>query len=393
MVIFRHIAVNDAGQVTRGTLQTSSRDEAIRVLASRGLTPISIKRDVLSVGHIDFSGRGQKELLTLYDQLATLLNSGIPLAESLAVLADRPGRMGVLAKQVLNTVRQGSTLVEALETSAHAPTSQTLALIKIGEETGSLGKQLELISDNLKRAKAFENEMISGLIYPIVLACLLTGTIFFLAHFILPQFETIFDQGDANLPAETRIVLALGSFVRDWGWTLPGFLALCYFAGKAASRFAPQETARAIHAIPFTGKIAREADLARFCRGLGTLLESNTSMATALPLATTSIINSALRGDIERYTDRIRLGESVQSALGHLFPADARALLDVGERTGQLGSLSLRTATLLETRLADKLKTLAGLIGPSLTILMGGMVAFVIAGVMMGVLGLNDLVQ
>ncbi|MEM7741824.1 MAG: type II secretion system F family protein, partial [Pseudomonadota bacterium] len=190
MTSYRHIAVDAAGQVTKGTLQTSSREDAIRLLSAQGLTPISVQRQILSTNVGIFGKSSTKDILNLFDQLATLLGAGIPLAEGLSVLSERPGRLGAQASDLLGSVRQGSSFAEALKISPQSPSDQTLALVKIGEETGTLGQQLLLISDNMKQARKFEQELIGGLIYPLILGLLLVATVFFLAHFILPQFET-----------------------------------------------------------------------------------------------------------------------------------------------------------------------------------------------------------
>ncbi len=396
MKIFQYTAEAADGHVVEGEVKAIDRADALAQLLEGRLTPLSLKP--ASEGLTLPRGSGTPLQGKLFERfahrLAALNGAGVPLADALSLMARSDARLGRHAQKALDSVRRGETLAAHLSSLPRGPSPEMIALIRVGEETGTLAAQLQLVADTLSRKAAFQKELISQLIYPLALCVLIILTLFFLAHFVLPQFEEIFAAGNAAPPPETAFVLDAGRVIREWGWAFPAIILGGVVSIRLLRARYRGPLDRFTIKLPFLGALTKTAEMARFCRSLGALLIGGCTMAEALPIARAAVFNQSLLDGHEAAADGVRLGAPLSDAIAAkgLFPDEALELIRIGERTGQLGAMLVQAAQSGEERVTTTLKTLSGLLGPILTALMGAITAGVIAAVMIGVMSLNEAV-
>ncbi|WP_031555899.1 type II secretion system F family protein [Parvularcula oceani] len=395
MTRYAYVAEAAGGAVIRGRVEADSERAVIDALSADRLRPLSIKP---LRGEIRLGRRTASMPVTtqsrLVKRLAELLSSSIPLADALALMGRGEAQEAATARSLLASVRSGQDLSSSFALLASPPPAQLLALVAVGEETGTLAQQLSRLAEELERKVALRRDIIGQLVYPAALLVLILLTLVFLAHLVLPQFEAVFAGSAAVPPPETRFVLAAGRFVREWGALFP-LAALLLVLVCVASRRAYRDTFDSLLLrLPFVGRILARSEAARFCRALGALTAGGCGLAKALPLARQGLTFPVLRRRHANAADAVRSGLPLSTALGRetLLHDEALQLVLIGERTGRLGQMLLQAAETCEAEVTASLKKATALTGPVLTALMGLLTAGVIASVMTGVLSLNDAV-
>ncbi|MEM6649330.1 MAG: type II secretion system F family protein [Pseudomonadota bacterium] len=398
MKSFTYTAEDAQGQSHQGTLEAATENDALTLLSQQKLTPLALqaqsdaRRWRLGGGA---SAITKQDVQRFLHRFSTLLTASVSLGDALALLARGQGRGGEMASALSAGLRGGKSLAASLEEKGWPLSRDSLAMIRIGEETGTLGAQIALIVETSARREAFRKEVQGQLIYPMALVILIMATLFFLAHFVLPQFEGIFAQGRTPPPAETALVLAAGQWIRDWGWLLPSFIvgAILLWRGLRA-QYTEQFDAWFL-TLPILGKLIITSNMAAYCRSLGALLQGGCGMAAALPIARAAVSNQSLQERHAQAADTVRMGSALSQALDQaaVFDVETLELIRIGERSGKLGDMLTQCAALGEEKVGRQLKQFSALLGPVLTALMGLLTAGVIGAVMIGVMSLNEVIS
>ena len=267
------------------------------------------------------------------------------------------------------------------------------ALISSGEAIGDLGGQLKRLASDLETRAKLRREIVGNLIYPAALFILIVLTMMFMSFVVLPQFETVFENTNTPPPAETKFVLSVGGFIRNWWSVIAISLVLSFVPARYLVRRYEIAWNKFIINVPVIGRSIFLANTARFCRSLGSLLCGGLPMAQALPIAREAIFTSVLRYRLERAEHDVRSGSALAAALRRheAITMDALDLIEIGEKTGYLGKMVLRGADFAEDKLTSALKKIAALAGPIMTAIMGILTAGVIAAIMAGVMSLNEI--
>ncbi|MEL7028210.1 MAG: type II secretion system F family protein, partial [Pseudomonadota bacterium] len=400
-VSFHYVASSSDGRTVKGVLDASDRQGALQALKAKRLAPISLKERVGRRGASGLSFTPKEHLpasahARIARALADLLGAGVPLRDALALCAkrERSAKAAQFIERIEARVRGGEPLSKAIaEDRAEAPRLM-IAMIRAAEQTGAFAPVLTKLADTLEASDKLRRETIAQLIYPSLLFVLVLLTIGFLSFYVLPQFERVFTSAAAEPPALTRAALAGGAWVRDHGWTTPFIVILGVIAVRMIAGAYKPAVHRLALSAPGLGGLLRTVEVGRFCRSLGTLTASGTPLAAAFPVALNVVGNTHAQGRLATATERVRGGEALADALHHtrIAPTAVVSLIEIGERTGQLGDMTLKAADLCAEDARKVLSTGASIISPVMTVLMGALVAGVVAAVMVGVLSLNDAV-
>jgi len=396
---WRYAAEDAHGAVISGRIAARDLTSARMLLNERRLTPLTLTAEhgrslrLLGIGgsKVELS---LTELSVIASRLRELLAAGLPLAHALRLAGEQAlsPRERAFLDGLLADIRAGRSLSDGLARSDYQTPRLMKALIEAGEALGDLDRQLERLAKHYEDALSLRREILSQLAYPIALVVLIIATLFFLSFLILPQFEGIFATSGAAPPAETRLVLAAGAFIRTYWISFP-FIALGivwswrYAAKNHAKRF---ENARL--AAPFAGKFVRNAEFGAYFRTLSTLLAGGADISKSMPLARKTVSLSVVQDELGHVEHAVRTGDRLSPALKRLTscPRELVSFIEIGEETGDLARLAAQAATYAETRTRMTLKRIMALLAPALTALMGLLTAGVIASVMTGVLSLNE---
>jgi type II secretory pathway component PulF len=396
--MWRYVGEQADGKVARGEVVAKSEDEALRQVRALGLTPLNIKAQAERSSL--FGGQSNQlnaaEALSLVRGVADLVSAGLPLKDVLTSLAERETRQRLKAAilRIENRLKQGDSFSAALRADPAGLPRSMIALAEAGEESGLLGRNYTDLADQMERDQDLRQELIGQLIYPTVLMVVIGGALLFLAHFVLPQFESIFSDARTEPPAITVFVLDAGRFLRAWGVWIPAIVLLVILAVRGLASMAPLAVERFLTMIPLLGSTRVRVEAVRYCRVLGLLISAGTPLARAETVAREAIESTGLRQRHALAAEGVRAGETFSASLSRTraLPEDALRLIALGEKSGHLDTMLLRAADLYDREVRTRLKGAVELIGPAMIAILGLCVGGVIAAVMMGVLSLNEVV-
>jgi general secretion pathway protein F len=348
-------------------------------------------------------GRGRaltrQETANFTRELATMLSAGQDLDRALRFLVETAPNQRVrgVVGQLRDAVRDGSALAAALAAHPRSFSRLYIGMVRAGEAGGTLAATLGHLANLLERERSVTASIGSAMVYPAVLMIAATGSIALLLTQVLPQFVPLFEQAGAALPRPTRILIAVGEAVSNYGlYALLGLLLLLLAGRQMLQRPRPRLLAdRLILRVPVLGGLMREAMAARFARTLGTLLVNGVQLIAALGIVRDAIGNTSGVAAVEHATARAKGGAGLSRPLGEtgIFPPHTIHLLRLGEETAQLGAMSLRAAEIHEEKVRLGLQRLVALIVPAITIVMSAAVAGIVASLLLAMLSLNDLAQ
>jgi general secretion pathway protein F len=237
--------------------------------------------------------------------------------------------------------------------------------------------------------------VISALIYPAILAAVATLSVFVMLGYVVPEFEALFEDMGESLPLLTQMIVGLGDLVSAWGWLL---LLLSAAVVWWVRRWASTVKGRGwldlkSLTLPLVGSIMLKYEVARFARTMGTLLHNGVAMLRATDIAVGTVGNSLIRASLVELPQTIKRGGRLSQALDtRVFSPVALQMVRVGEESGSLDTMLLELAQVSEAEVEDEVKRALTLLEPALILGMGGIIAIIIMGILMGILSVNTLV-
>ena len=313
------------------------------------------------------------------------------------VLIDMDGqpRMRAVLSELLKAVKGGKSLSLALQPFDGIFGSFYLSMVRAGEASGQLSAVLERLVEHLESAKATRDSIVSALIYPAILLVVAVLSVVVMLGFVVPQFETLFNDMGEALPAMTKAVIAAAEFIKAWGLLLAILVAVL---GLVLQRWAASEQGKTVLdtrllALPIAGSIAFEYEMAKFARTVGTLLANGVSLLKAIQIANETVGNIPLRQGLEVLPPAVKAGKRMSVALDEteMFTPMVIQMTRVGEESGRLDDMMLELASVFEDHVASGVKRLLTLLEPVLILTMGFIIALIIISILMGILSVNDL--
>ena len=402
MTAYRVLVVTPGGQRDwRVFVAASEQRAAARALAD-GLQPLEVRTGRLRlVDRLDqpvqIGGKpGVVEQALILTQLAMLVQSGLPVDRSVDLLRDQSPRRSQrdLLGAVLTRIRGGGGLAQAFDESGVFP-GYVVGVVRAAERSGRLGPGLKALAERMTAVAATRRQLVTALTYP---AAVLTATVLALTlvlTMVVPQFVPIFEGEEARLPSLTRAVLALSNAVTEHGLLLLlsmiALPLLLWTLIRSSTGSAFMQAHR--HHIPGFG--LRDQYLAAELTGvLGMLVGNGVPVIAALPLARGAIGSARWQLHLSKVEQAVREGVSLSRALarGNFVPSTAVRLIEVGERGGQLAETCLKASAIMGEAAKARIDRVVALANPIAIILLGGLVAMLVAGVMLGIFALGNFV-
>ena len=396
MPAFTYKAVGRDGKAQQGVIEADALDLATRQLRARGLTPLKI---VEGDGDADADAKPptRQEVLSMTTELSVLLRAGLPLDRALKVLIDMDGqpRMRAVLAELLKAVKGGKALSLALQPYDEIFGPFYLSMVRAGEASGQLSAVLERLVEHLESAKATRDSIVSALIYPAILLVVAVISVVVMLGFVVPQFETLFnDMGDA-LPGMTKAVIGAAEFIKAWGLLVGILVAVLALVVQrwAISPSGKSALDRRLLSLPIAGTIAFEYEMAKFARTVGTLLGNGVSLLKAIQIAIDTVGNLPLKEGLNVLPSAVKAGKRMSVALdeAEMFTPMVIQMTRVGEESGRLDDMMLELASVFEDHVASGVKRLLTLLEPLLILTMGAIIAVIIISILMGILSVNDL--
>jgi type IV pilus assembly protein PilC len=408
---FNYIALDARGQEATGLVEAVSPNAAITQLRQAGYFPTSVIEEAISSpdgrearnraakmagvtkprakrGIVLFERKKVKPkiLMIFTRQLATLIDSGLPLLRSLNVLVkqERDKLLKKTINKLADSVQSGSTFSDALALHPRVFNDLYVNMVKAGEVGGVLELVLNRLSEFQEKAAKIKNKIIAAMVYPIIVMTMAVGILCFLLIFIVPKFESIFHEmlGDKPLPPVTQFVIGASGSVKDHGLVLLGIVVAAVTLYKFIGR-----TRRGRFVIdsfklrmPLFGNLNRKTAISRFARTLGTLVTSGVPILQALNITRETAGNAAIAGAISQVHDSVKEGESIVQPLeaSRAFPPMVVSMIDVGEETGKLPEMLLKVADVYDDEVDNAVAALTSMLEPIMIVFLAVIVGTIV---------------
>ena len=385
MARFRYTAKSMDGKTKRGTMEALTENAMIQELKSQGLFLVEAKNLTEAKGYKKLNA---KQLAGFCKELSTLLASGVSLVRALDIISDQEGidpKEREIYRAVLLDLRKGIGLSDAMESKKCFP-DLMIGMIRAGEGSGNLDQVTERLTLQYEKDYKLTQQVKSAMTYPVVLLVLCVAIVILIVTFILPQFQSLFDQMD-SLPVPTEILIAISDFlVQKWYAALlivfTVFMLIRIIMAIPAVR--RQIDYRKVH-MPVFGKLFKIIYTARFARTLSSLYSSGMPIATALGIAGNTIGNSYVEGQFEQVVALVRSGIPMSQALREVAGLQKKlaSTILVGEESGRLDVMLDSIALSLEADAEEATKRMVTLMEPLLIMMMAVIVGFIMIAVML----------
>lgn len=397
MPIFEYTGRSRRGELASGLMEGDTPDSVASRLMDNGITPIHIRPSVPKdqgdlmnlLRKLGFGAPTLSDLVMFSRQMYTITKSGIPLLRGVRGLA--ASTHNVMLRQVLEEVLKdlegGRDLAGSLARHPKVFPSLYVAIVKVGEETGTLEASFKRLAEYLEQDQDIKDRIKAATRYPIIVLCTIAAAIAVLTTFVIPKFAPLFRSLGDNIPLPTRLIMAVSSFVQDhWQLVLAAVaLGAVAFRQYVSTRAGALAWDRARLRLPVIGKVVHEGILARVSRSLAIALGAGMPVISALRVIAMSAANLEMSERIARMREAVERGDPLSRAaqsVGMFTPLVVQ-MISVGEETGDLPALLDEIADFYEREVDHTLKNLSSAIEPILVIAVGAIVCVLALGVML----------
>jgi general secretion pathway protein F len=402
MPLYRYQALSAAGETLNGQMEAASPDEVVSRLQDQGHIPVqAIPADQapdegLLGGLMQRRDMSQAQVLQFTQQLSTLLGAGQPLDRALQILLDLPEteRARRVVERIRDDVRGGASLSEALDHQHGVFSRLYVNMVRAGEVGGSLHDTLSRLADYLERSKALREQVINAMIYPAILVLLVFGALLVLLGYVVPNFLPMFEDMGEELPLLTSVVLTVGGAVQTWWWLMIAAIAGGVIAVRQQLKLPDKRLAYDTWLLQrgLLGQLIAKVETARLARTLGTLVRNGVPLLTALSVARNVMNNTALIAALDEAANEVKTGGGLAWALGQSkrFPRLALQMIQVGEESGELDTMLVKTADTFDMEAKNTVDRLLAALVPAITILMAAVVAIIMLAILLPILQMSS---
>jgi type IV pilus assembly protein PilC len=411
MANFQYSALDAKGEQTSGSISATTEQEAIQQLRAKGLYPTQIveegkaKKGVHTVAPKNRNAQAKpkasknnlggrvkpKGLMIFTRQLATLIDSGLPLLRSLTVLEKQEpnpvlrATIGALAENV----QSGSTFSESLAQHPKIFNKLYVNMVKAGELGGVLEIVLNRLAEYQEKAQKLKNKIVSAMVYPVIVMFIAVAILVFLMIFIVPKFKEMFANTDQELPLISQIVFGTSEFFLKQSIPFVPNVLFVFIAfvigvflfnmwGRTKGGRQAIDTMKL--RMPILGDIQRKSAVSRFSRTLGTLVTSGVPILQALNITRDTAGNVVISHAIEKVHEAVKEGETIVTPLqaSGVFPNMVISMVDVGEETGQLPEMLLKVADVYDDEVDNAVTALTSILEPIMIVILALIVGSVV---------------
>ncbi len=394
---FKYEALDSAGKAASGTVSAANQDNAIVALQKRGLTITSITQsDTQGLlgrfrGVTFFGGASARDLVLLSRQIATLFEaqvSALRVFRLLAEQAEKPFLRQVLAA-VADDLQGGTAISASLGKHPKVFSNFYVNMVRSGEESGKLDQTFLFLADHIERSYELTSKARNALIYPSFIIVTFIAVMSLMLTVVIPKIGAILVETGGELPIYTRIILGFSSFLVDYGvFLLIALIVGGYFLFRYAQTPAGAVAAsKARLSVPYVGELYRKLYLARIADNMHVMLTSGISVVRALEITGSVVEDYTYESILQEAMQEVKSGTALSQSLARYAPTDIPSIfvqmLQIGEETGEMGSLLERLAKFYNREVNAAVDTLVSLIEPVLIVALALGVGFLLAAVLL----------
>lgn len=397
MSTFKYKLLSTSSGIIEGEKEAPTKIELITELRKTGHVILSVQQTTKDKKLGFLSGRANKKaILPFTQELATLLEGGIPIDKSLAILlSGHDIKIRPIVENLLNGIKSGKSLAEALNSHVKLFSSVYINMVRAGEEGGVLPQVLKRLGMFQEKLQKIRGEIISAMIYPLLLSSTGMLSVGALIVYVIPKFSQIFEGMGISLPFTTSVLMGVSQYSIKYGWIMFIAVFAIFFLYKRARK--DKKTSIKIDQrklkLPVVGNLLWKIQISRFARTLGTLLENGVPLLKSMDIVKDVLSNQHLANILSTVKANVKEGAGLTVSLAQMgfLPEIAVHLLKVGEETGNLDKMLLKVADNFDTDIEQRTKRLVTMVEPVLILLMGAVIGVIVISMLTAILSVNDM--
>lgn len=406
MAHYQYTAFSNTGQKVTGVIEALSPQAATQKLKTQNLYVREIREDSAKRDRELFPFLSaflyrikRKETGIFSRQLGTLLGAGIPLNEALSDISEQTENphLRKIVQEMKQQVIEGKSLSEAIKQHANVFPPVYESMIRVGEATGNYEPTLKRLADLEERNEELKAKAITAMIYPGFMLVISVAVVFFLMTSVVPQLSDLFSGFKAELPLITRVVIGLSGFFSTFWYVmiLAIFGGIYAFVRYRKTKEGKMKSDRMIMKIPFFGSLLRRIQVGLFCRNMGILIESQVPLLDALKIVSATVTNSIFVEELTIASQQIKEGSSLRESLKNsvILPQMARGMIAAGESTDRLAELMIKAAEIMESEVDSAVRRMTQSLEPIMIVFLGGIVAAIMAAVMLPMYKMTEYIK
>ncbi|HLT23367.1 MAG TPA: type II secretion system F family protein [Bacteriovoracaceae bacterium] len=388
---FRYQGFTGDGKRVEGTIDADTIKDAKKILRRQNVRATKVTAP--SIFELDLGEYladkglskpfGQAELMRFTRQLSILINAGVPILESLEILTKQEANASLkkVVRNISMNVEEGKSLYDSMIGQAGF-SKLYCSLVKAGEAAGILDSILIKLAEFLERAEKLKKQVKSALTYPVIVVIVGIAVVFGLMTFVVPQFVSILEEGNQQIPWVTQTVIDVSDFFQEYtlllivGLICASMIFINYIKTTTGKKQWDIFTMKA----PLFGMLVIKGNLGSFTRTLATMLAAGVPIIDSLEICIETLDNTQIAKDLEKVRKAVIEGKSITEPLGRIkyFPPLVTQMIKVGESTGNLDQMLLKVADVFEDEVEELVQNLTKLIEPIILVVLGGIIGFVL---------------
>jgi len=398
---YQYTAKDQNGQTISGILEGASENEVAEVLHKKNLIVFSIEATKKkTVKGSDKDGKVKLDDLVVFSrQLATLIDAGVPLVQTLAILGDQIESKNL--RDVVFKMRQeieaGTSFSDTVAKHPGVFSEIFINMTRAGEASGMLDEVLDRLATYFERSASLSRKIRSSLVYPAVVVTMAILITIFLLVKVVPTFKNIFDSLGGELPLPTQLLIGISNLLKKYFLLTSGFFFAAVFILKKyinTTRGRFQYDSLKLK-LPVLGTLFRKVALARFSRTFSTLVKSGVAIINALDIVARTSGNKVLEETVINSRNAVRNGESFSKnlATSKVFPTMVCRMINIGEQTGQLESMLSKIADFYDEQVDAAISGLTSMIEPMVIAFLGVIIGGIVISLFLPIFKITQLIS
>lgn len=397
MLTFNYTARDTASnKQVKSTVKAESERSAAKLLSSQGLVPLVITEQGESKGILEAINNrvSTKDRIVFIRQLATLINAGLPLAQSLHTVQDQTEskKLKTVTQDIIASIEGGNSLSSAFAKHPKYFNDVFIALVSAGEASGTLDKALERIADQQEKDAEIAGKVKGAMVYPAIVTFVMLMVIVFMLVTVVPQIEKLYEDLNQTLPFVTAAMVAISAFmIKFWYIVIAVNAAAIYFLLQYIKTKNGRRVVDSIKLnVPMFGTLFRKLYMARFTRTGQTLMATGVPMLETLTITSRAVNNVYISEAIMRAAEKVKGGKTLSSTLKNepYIMSLVPQMISIGEQSGGIDAMMGKAATFYENELDQTIKSISTAIEPIMMVMLAGVAGLMVAAILFPVYNL-----
>ncbi len=399
MPMYEYTARNATGQIQKGQLEAQNPEEVNAHLRKNRMMLVSVRQ---APKGISFGGKARiktRDTVVFTRQFATMINAGLPLVQSLTILAQQTENKSLkdVTKAVVYDVESGNTLADAFSKHPKAFSDLYVNMVAAGEAGGILDTILLRLATFLEKSDALIRKVKSAMIYPGVIFTVAAAAVAILLIFVIPTFQSMFASVGMDLPLPTRIVIGASQLLINYWWAMLAAIGLTIFAfvRYRATDSGRRNVDSLMLKLPVLGDLLRKSAVSRFTRTLGTLISSGVSILDGLEITAKTAGNRVVHDAVMQSRASIAGGDTIAAPLekSKVFPPMVISMIAVGEQTGGMDEMLSKIADFYDEEVDVAVGALLSLMEPVMIVVLGVIVGGMVVAMYLPIFDMMNAIQ